>query len=52
VDDATLYGSSSKVMDCIITSLKDRSDITADEGEIDDYLGVNVTQPTSVSVIM
>jgi hypothetical protein len=45
VDDAILYGPSSKNIDGIIASLKEGFDVT-DEGEIDDYLGVKVTRPT------
>jgi hypothetical protein len=45
VDDAIICGPSSKVIDEIIASLKEDYDVT-DEGEIDDYLGVNVSCPT------
>jgi uncharacterized protein YeeX (DUF496 family) len=41
VDDAIICGPSSKVIDEIIASLKEDYDVR-DEGEIDDYLGVNV----------
>jgi uncharacterized protein YeeX (DUF496 family) len=43
VDDAIICGPSSKLIDEIIASLKEDYDVT-DEGEIDDYLGVNVYQ--------
>jgi uncharacterized protein YeeX (DUF496 family) len=44
VDDAIIYSTSSKVIDKIIASLKKDYNVT-DEGEIDDYLGVNVSCP-------
>jgi hypothetical protein len=49
VDDAIICGPSSKVIDEIIASLKEDYDIT-DEGEIDDYLGVNVSRPTEDTI--
>jgi hypothetical protein len=49
VDDAILCGPSSKDIDDIIASLKEGFDVT-DEGEIDDYLGVKVTQPTKDTI--
>ncbi len=49
VDDAILCGPSSKLIDDIITSLKEDFDVT-DEGEIDDYLGVKVTRPTKDTI--
>jgi hypothetical protein len=45
VDDAIICGPSCKVIDKIIASLKEDYDVT-DEGEIDDYPGVNVSRPT------
>jgi hypothetical protein len=45
VDDAILCGPSTKIIDDIITSLKEDFNVT-DEGEIDDYVGVKVTRPT------
>jgi hypothetical protein len=49
VDDAIICGPSSKVIDEIIASLKEDYDAT-DEGEIDDYLGVNVSSPTEDTI--
>jgi hypothetical protein len=49
VDDAILCGPSSKDIGDIISSLKEGFDVT-DEGEIDDYLGVKVTQPTKDTI--
>ena len=49
VDDAIICGPSSKVIDEIIASLKEDYDVT-DEGEIDDYLGVNVSRPTEDTI--
>jgi hypothetical protein len=49
VDDAIICGPSSKLIGKIITSLKEDYDVT-DEGEIDDYLGVNVSRPTEDTV--
>ena len=49
VDDAIICGPSSKVIDEIIASLKEDFDVT-DEGEIDDYLGVNVSRPTEDTI--
>jgi hypothetical protein len=49
VDDAILCGPNSKDIDDIIVSLKEGSVIT-DEGEIDDYLGVKITQPTKDTI--
>jgi hypothetical protein len=49
VGDAILCGPRSKVIDDIIASLKEGFDVT-DEGEIDDYLGVKVTQPTKDTI--
>jgi hypothetical protein len=42
-DDVILCGPSSKDINDIIASLKDGFDVT-NEGEIDDHLGVKVTQ--------
>jgi hypothetical protein len=50
VDDAILCGPSSKDIDDIIASRKEGFGATADEGEIDDYLGVKVTQPTKDTI--
>jgi hypothetical protein len=49
VDDAIICGPSSKVIDEIIASLKEDFDVT-DKGEIDDYLGVNVSHPTEDTI--
>jgi hypothetical protein len=49
VDDAIICGPSSKVIDEIIASRKEDYDVT-DEGEIDDYLGVNVSHPTEDTI--
>jgi hypothetical protein len=49
VDDANICGPSSKAIDEIIASLKEDFDVT-DEGEIDDYLGVNVSRPTEDTI--
>jgi uncharacterized protein YeeX (DUF496 family) len=49
VDDAIICDPSSKVIDKIIASLKEDYDVT-DEGEIDDYLGVNVSRPTEDTI--
>jgi hypothetical protein len=49
VDDDIICGPSSKVIDEIIASLKEDYDVT-DEGEIDDYLGVNVSHPTEDTI--
>jgi hypothetical protein len=48
-DDVILCGPSSKDIDNIIASLKEGFDVT-DKGEIDDYLGVKVTQPTKDTI--
>jgi hypothetical protein len=49
VDDAIICGPSSKVNDKIIASLKEDFDVM-DEGEIDDYLGVNVSRRTEDTI--
>jgi hypothetical protein len=49
VDDAIICGPSSKVIYEIIASLNEDYDVT-DEGEIDDYLGVNVSRPTKDTI--
>jgi hypothetical protein len=49
VDDAIICGPSSKVIDKIIASLKEDYEVT-DEGEINDYLGVNVSRPTEDTI--
>jgi hypothetical protein len=49
VDDAIICGPSSKVIDEIIASLKEDYDVT-DEGEIDDYPGVNVSRSTEDTI--
>jgi hypothetical protein len=49
VDDAFICGPSSKVIDEIIASLKEDFDVT-EEGEINDYLGVNVLCPTEDTI--
>jgi hypothetical protein len=49
VDDDIICGPSAKVIDEIIASLKEDYDVT-DEGEIDDYLGVNVSRPTEDTI--
>jgi uncharacterized protein YeeX (DUF496 family) len=49
VDDAIICGPSSKVIDEIIASLKGDYDVT-DEGEIDDYLRVNVCRSTEDTI--
>jgi hypothetical protein len=49
VDDAIICGPSSKVIDEIIASLKEDYYVT-DEGEIDDYLGVNVSRPSEDTI--
>jgi uncharacterized protein YeeX (DUF496 family) len=47
--DAIICDPSSKVIDEIIASLKEDYDVM-DEGEIDDYLGVNVSRPTEDTI--
>ena len=49
VDDPIICGPSSKVIDKIIASLKEDFDVT-DEGEIYDYLRVNVLRPTKDTI--
>jgi hypothetical protein len=49
VDDAIIYSTSSKVIDKIIASLKKDYNVT-DEGEINDYLGVNLSRPTKDTI--